>query len=406
MPLYKYQGFSRVGKKIDGTLDVPSESVLRELLQKQGVYPTYIIAVHKIGGQQQSFFETLFEKKVSQKDLLIFTKQLAVLLRSSVPLLQSLELLDGQFDGQLRTIIVTLKDALKEGGSLADGLRLYPRVFENIYIQLVRAGEASGKLEMILDRLVAYMQERDELRGRIGSAMRGPLIQLAAVFGITLFLSTGVIPQLASMFTSMGGDLPWSTALVMGFSNLVLGYPILLISLLLIIVGSFLYWKQTESGAYRWDVIMLNIPLFGFFARMSAIVEFCSTLGMLLTAGVRLSEALDIVCSIVDNRVLKKSLFEARDKIIKQGKITQYLKQTNIFPPIAMYLIGTGEESGKLDEMLLEVSKNFTAELKEKVEGLTAALDPIMMAIMAVVVGFIVMAIALPLVNMGSNLKI
>ncbi len=406
MPLYKYQGFSRGGKKVGGTLDVPSESVLRELLQKQDVYPTYIIAVHKMGGQSQSFFATIFEKKVSQKDLLIFTKQLSVLLRSGVPLLQSLELLDGQFEGQLRTIIVSLKDVLKEGGSLADGLRNYPRVFENIYIQLVRAGEASGKLEMILDRLVVYIQERDDLRGRIGSAMRGPLIQLSAVFGITLFMAAGVIPKLAGMFTSMGGTLPLPTKIVMAISDVVLGYPLVLIFAFLGIVVTFTYWKQTESGAYRWDVLMLNLPLVSFFARMNAIVEFCSTLGMLLTAGVRLSEALDIVCNIVDNRVLKKSLFEARDKIIKQGKIAQYLKQTHIFPPIAMYLISTGEESGKLDEMLLEVAKNYTAELKEKIDGLTAALDPLMMAVMAIVVGFIVMAIALPLMNMSSNLKL
>ncbi len=191
----------------------------------------------------------------------------------------------------------------------------------------------------------------------------------------------------------------------MALSYYLLTYPIFIFIILLCCIFGFLYWKQTEAGSYKWDLWMLQMPVIHFFARMGAVVEFCSTLGMLLNAGVRLSEALDIVCNIVDNRVLKKSLLEARDKIIKQGKIAQYLKQTTVFPPIAMYLISTGEESGKLDEMLLEVAKNYTVELKEKVDGLASLIDPIMMGIMAVVVGFVVMSIALPLVGMSSSFQ-
>ncbi len=188
----------------------------------------------------------------------------------------------------------------------------------------------------------------------------------------------------------------------MSISSIILNHYILITVSIVSLVLGFLYWKSTQRGAYLYDALLLKIPLIGFFARMNAVVQFCSTLGMLLEAGVRLSEALDIVCDVIDNRVLKNALQEAREKIIKQGKITQYLKQTQIFPSMAIYLLSTGEESGNLDKMLLEVSKNYGADLAEKADNLAVLIQPIMMLVLASVVGFIVISIALPMSQMGK----
>jgi type II secretory pathway component PulF len=403
MALFAYKGFARDGSKKSGQVDAPSEGGARELLQRQGIYPTSIMPDHKAGGGQ-SFFSRLFQKKVSLKEKLLFTKQLAVLLRSGVPILQAIELLVEQFTGQIHTILISVKDGIQEGNSLAEGLSRYPAVFENIYIQLVRAGEASGNLEVILNRLVDYLKARDEMRKRVSGALRGPLIQLVMIGIITVFLLTYVVPQMADTFASGGTALPVPTQILLSISNFILYHYIMLLVLIVGIVGSFSYWSNTESGAYTLDRIRLKLPIIRVFAQIGAVVQFCSTLGMLMEGGVRLSEALDIVCNIVDNRVLKSSLLEARDNIIKQGKIAQYLKKSNVFPSIAIYLISTGEESGNLDEMLLEVAKNYEGELSEKADNLSAAIGPVVMILLALIVGFIVISIALPMTQLSSAL--
>jgi len=404
MALYLYQGFSKDGKKVAGQLDAPSEGGVRELLQRQGIYPVSIIPAHKVVARG-SFLSNLFSTGVSLKEKLLFTKQLSVLLRSGVPLLQALDLLDDQFTGQLHSILVSIKDGIKEGNSLADGLKRYPQVFENIYVQLVRAGEASGKLEIILDSLVKYLESKEAMEKKIRDALRGPLINLGIIFIVTLFLVTRVVPTLASSFTQGGGaQLPLPTKILMTISDFIINQFILLTIIVTSSVLGFLYWKSTAQGAYQLDRFKLQLPIVGFFSRTNAIVQFSSTLGMLLEAGVRLSEALEIVCDIVENRVLKNALQEAKDKIIKQGKIAQYLKQTTIFPPIATYLISTGEESGKLDSMLLEVAKNYEKDLAEKADGLSSSIEPLMLVLMAFIVGFIVIAVALPMMSMGNVL--
>lgn len=403
MALFAYKGFARDGGKKSGQVEAPSEGGARELLKRQGVYPTSLLPVHKISSGQ-GMFARFFQKKVPLKEKLLFTQQLAILLRSGVPLLQAIELLTEQFTGQLHTILISIKDGIQEGNSLAEGLKQYPAVFENIYIQLVRAGEASGNLEIILNRLVDYLKKRDEMRKRISDALRNPLIQLGLIFIATIFLLTSVVPQMAETFASGGVELPLPTQILMAISHFIINHYIVLLFLVVASVITFSYWSNTENGAYTLDRIILRLPLVSVFSQFGAVVQFCSTLGMLIEGGVRLSEALDIVCNIVDNSVLRKALLEARDNIIKQGKIAQYLKKTKVFPSIAIYLISTGEESGNLDEMLLVVAKNYEDELIEKADNLSAALGPFITILLILIVGFIVMAIALPMTQMSGTL--
>ncbi len=403
MALYIYHAFSRDGKKVSGSLDASSTKHVREHLMRSGLFVVSITsAVEEAKGKFS--FKDLFERSVTVKDKIFFTKQLGVLMRSGIPIVDALTLLIDQTEGKLRTISVSLRDGLKEGHSLADGLADYPKVFEPMYIQLVRAGEASGKLEIVLDRLTEYLERQQELAGKIKGALTGPIIELVVILGVVVVLLTVVVPPIAQIFQDQKAELPLSTRILVGISNFLIGHYILLI---LLSVGSYLafrFWKATASGAYTLDSIKLRLPIVKDFARMGAVVRFCRTLGLLLEAGVGLAESLDIVCNIVDNQVLVKALKEAREQIIKQGRIAEYLKKTNLFPSMAIYLINTGEQSSKLDSMLTSVAKHYEGELTEKSDGLVALLNPVILVVMAGLLGFIIMAVMKPILGLSQAL--
>lgn len=401
MALYFYKALSREGKKISGYLDGSSPESIRAQLTAKGLYP-FDIKIHTQSTSGGEFLRSLFEKSVTTKDLIFFTKQMSVLLKSGVPLMQSLELLSEQFEGKLRSIIISLKDDVKEGKSLADGMQAYPKTFSNIYIQLIRAGEATGKLETILERLTQHLERQEEIQKKVSGALFAPMMQIAVIVMVVIVIMTFVVPNLKAMLKSAGQELPMATQILLMGSNLILNYYLPLLLALIAITISWQYWVSTPSGKRSIDSIKLKLPIVKFFARTQAIMQFCSTLGMLIESGVNLSNALDIVCNIIDNSILAQSLREAKDKIIKQGKITPFLKETELFPPMAIYLINTGEQSGKLDFMLLTVARNYEVELTELTDQLTESMPTIMLLVMGVVVGFIMWAIMGPIMGMSD----
>ncbi len=404
MALYVYKALTKAGKQVSGQLDAVSPIAVRAELAAKNMYPISI-NLYKDASTFKRFFGNLFQAKVSFKDLIFFTKQLGVMLRSGVPLLQALELLTDQFSGKLHSILVSIKDGIKEGASFADGLENYPETFSIIYVQLVRAGEASGRLEQILDRLIDYLERREVLRKKISGAMFQPIFQLGFILLIVIGLMVTIVPNLVNVIGKMSGGLPISTVILMTMSDYLINHYVFLGECLLVIVIAFAYWASTKRGQYSLDYLALHIPLIGYFSQMSAVVQFCSTLGMLLENGVNLAPALDIVCNIIENKILLKSLETAREKIIKQGKITSFLEETKIFPPLAIYLINTGEQNGKLDQMLLLVAKNYDEDVSELTDQLTSALGPIMTIVMGLMVGFIMMAIMGPILNMYGSSK-
>lgn len=400
MALYSYQALAKGGKKVSGVIDAASIESVKQQLVKKGLYPTEILQAQQ--GTQQNFFQRFFSRPVSSKEKILLTKQLAILLESGVPLLQAFELLIDQFQGNMRTILVQIKDDLKEGISLADSLEKYPRVFETIYIQLVRAGEASGRLEIILDRLKDYLERREEISARVKGALQYPLIQLVVAALVVGVLLTFVVPQMAANFASQGQKLPGPTQLIITISDFLVAHYILLISIITVSFFTFSYWKSTKNGQRRLDEIKLKLPLIKFLTKTNAVVQFSYALGMLIEGGVNLASALDIVVQIIDNRILADALKEARENIIKEGKIAQYLEETKMFPPIALYLIRTGESSGELDKMLLTVAQTYEKEVGEIIDRLTSFIGPVMLVVMALIVGFIVIAVALPIVNQAN----
>lgn len=397
MALYSYEAFSKEGKKIRGTIDAPSIGSVKEQLTRQGLFPIKVESARPEA--RLGLFARLFQRSVSVKDKILFSKQLAILLKSGVPLLQAIELLAEQFEGRMHIILVNIKDEIKEGISLADSLAKYPKIFEPLYVQLVRAGEATGKLEMILVRLTTYLERREEVSKRVRNALQYPIIQLIVAVLVVGVMLTVVVPQMAQNFASQKRALPGPTLFILGISNFITGNFFLLVITLIIFVGSFRYWKSTTAGARRIDQFKLRLPLIKYLSKTNAVVQFSYTLGMLMESGVHLSEALDIVVSIIDNQILADALSKARDNIIKEGKIAQYLQQTNMFPPIAIYLMRTGEQTGELHTMLLTIADNYEKDYIELIDRLTGLISPIMLVVMGIVVGFIVIAIALPIVQ-------
>jgi type II secretory pathway component PulF len=398
MALYSYQAFSKQGKKITGYIEAPTLQAARDQLARQGLFPSKIEVTTE--ESRQSWWRRFFGGGISFKDKILFTKQLTVLLKSGIPLLQALELMVDQFQGNFRSVLVAVKDDIKEGTSFADALKKYPKIFDTIYVQLVRAGEASGKLEKILDRLTDYLERREEIRKKISSAMQYPMIQLAVAVLVVGGLLIFVVPSMVKNFKDQ--ELPASTQLLLSITDFIIGHYLLLIFSIIAMIIGFNYWRKTPKGAWQFDNIKLHIPLVKHFVKTNAVVQFSYTLGILLESGVNLSQALDIVISIIDNRVLKDTLSDARDKIIKQGNIAQYLKQTNIFPPIAIHLISTGEQSGQLDNMLLTIASNYEEDLKDLADSLAAWLTPILLLVMALIIGFIVISMAQPILQMGK----
>ena len=400
MPLYHYDSFSRRGKRITGTIDAPSLQSAKEILQGQGLMP---VKIGEVGVGVKGFSVAgLFEKRVDVRTKIVFTKQLAVLLRSGVPLLQAFELLVEQFEKQFKQILINIKDGIKAGESLASQLARYPKVFSNVYVQLVKAGEASGKLHMILERLTEHLEKEELTRKRVKKAVSYPIFMLTfsglVVVGLLVFL----VPRITDMFIKMKKELPGPTLFLKNTSDFILENFTVLGIFLLVVLLFFAYWKSTEAGKYKLDELFLRFPLTSYFSKTKAVVQFCKTLGMLLESGVNLSEALDIVCNIVDNKVLVKKLRDARDKIIKEGKISKYLKETEIFPNIATYMISTGEESGKLADMLLTVGNDYDVSLTEITDSLVAKIGPVMTIVTGVIIAFIVISIFLPIVEMGD----
>jgi type II secretory pathway component PulF len=392
MALYFYQAFSKEGKKITGYLDAPTPQKAREQLAKMGIYPTKI-ELTSDSGAKQPFYKRLFQRGIKLKDKIFFTKQLSILLKSGVPLVQALDLLIEQTEGRLRSIIIDLRDGIKEGLSLADGLAKYPAVFDSIYVQLTKAGESIGKLEVILDRLTQYSERSEEIRKKVSSALRYPMIQLVVIVLVVIGLLLFVVPEITNVFKDMATALPLPTRILMSLSDFFINHYILLAVILGLLALSYQALKRTEYGEYLIDKIKLKLPIIGYFSKTGAIVQFSRTLGMLVEGGVNLAESLNIVVKIIDNKILVDSLEKAKENIIKQ---------TQLFPAVAIYLINTGEQSGELDTMLLTVAQYYEDDLRETADGLASLLTPIMLLVMAAVVGFVILSVMMPIQQITS----
>lgn len=399
MAFFQYQAFSKEGKKINGKIEAQNMQQAKAELLGKGLYPVFVIPEQGLE-KKENFLSSWLVPTMSLPDKIFFTKQLVMLLKSGIALTESLNLMVHQTPTYMRPMIETIRDELKEGESFATVLSYYPKNFSNLYVQLVRAGEASGQMDKVLLRLAAFLEEEAEFNETVSKAVQGPLIQLLLVLGVAVGLLTIIVPKLVDVFTSMGKkELPLLTKIVIGASNFLINHYIALLAILLSTIVLYTAWIQSKTGKYIMDVVKLHIPIVNYFTRVVAVVQFSQTLGLLLESGVNIVEALGIVVQIVNNQVLVTALTTAKENILKEGKVADYLKKTKLFDPVDIHLINTGEQSGSLDIMLIQVGKYNQDELRQYSFKLTSILNPMATVLLGVVVGVILFAVMGPIMS-------
>lgn len=401
MPLFEYKGITQGGKTVRATIDADNIRNARAKLKKEGIFVVELR--DKAKAKQAARKKISTSGGVSVQDRAAMTRQLATLLKANIPLVESLGAVADQVENPtLKEAIADIKNMVNEGVAFNKGLQKYPKIFNKIYVTMCEAGEASGTLDVILLRLAEFTEAENELNAKIKSAMLYPIIMVIFVNIMLAVMFIFVIPKMQAVFESAELELPWYTQLVIGISGFMVNYWW---GILVGLVGSvFLFrnWKNSESGSKTWDRIVLKTPIVGKLARMIAVSRFTRTLATLLTGGVPMLQAMDIVKNVVGNSVLASAIEEARNNISEGESIAVPLKRSEQFPPIVTHMINIGEKTGELENMLTQVSDSYDFQVKTQIGGLTALLEPVMIIMMGGVIGIIVFSIMVPMFEMAN----
>lgn len=405
MAVYEYRGIQvSTGKTVKGYRDADNAKALRGLLRKDGILLT--LANEESGRKRAKGREIDFKsffQRVTTSDVAVMTRQLATLVRAGVPLVESISALVDQVEQEgLVKVLTAVRESLKEGTSFAKSLEQHPKVFPALYVNMVAAGEASGTLESVLERLADFMESQARLRGKVTSALAYPV--LMTIIGIVMVsvLMISVVPKVVTIFDNLGQELPWYTNLLIFTSEIVSGYWWLILGLGIVGAYTFRRWKNTEEGLLQWDRFRLKVPIFGRLNQLVAVARFARTLSTLLASGVPLLKAMDIVKNVLGNALLESVVANAIGSIREGESIADPLKRSGEFPPMVTHMIAIGERSGQLEAMLDNVSRAYESDVETKVATLTSLLEPLMIVILGGVVGFIAMAILMPLVQMNQ----
>jgi len=400
MPVYKYKAINEKGKTVEGVLDAESAKSATEKLKRQGVFLSSLSEVKKEKARSFSLF-----KGISTSELALTTRQFSTLISAGLPLEASLVALSEQTeDARLSQVLTEVKDKISEGSSLNNALREHPNVFSDLYVNIVRAGEASGTLDIVLLRLADFLEKQTALRSRVRSALVYPIFMFFIGSGVLFFMMSYVIPKIARIFEESRKALPYITQLLIGFSNF---FSQNLIVILILLVGLFFIaykFSKKERGKMLLDRLTLRIPIFGRIAKMVIISRFTRTLGTLLASGIPLLNAIEIAEAIAGNTVYSNALRSVRDNIKEGTSIAGPLRDSGVFPPLVTRMIAVGEQTGELEEMLVKIADTYDLQIETSVSTLTSLLEPIMIVIMGVVVGFIVFAILLPIFDLTSTI--
>lgn len=408
MPVYAYQGFAEGGKQVKGIVDADNPRGLRNQLKRDGVFLTGFTeeSTKKEAGLSQEVSLERIRGRVSTADVAIMTRLLATLVGAGIPLVQSLVALADQLDHPtLKRIIGQVKTRVNEGATLADAMSDHPKVFSTIFVNMVRAGESAGALEAVLVRLADFTESQAELRQKISSALMYPAIMVVIGVAILGILMTVVVPKVTQMFDDIGATLPFTTRALIWSADIAKNYWWALILLAVLGYLGFRAWVRTQRGRERWDRFMLTVIVFGKVNRMIAMARFARTLATLLVSGVPILEALDIVRNVVNNVVLANVIDEAREAIEEGHDISTPLKRSGEFPPLVYHMVAIGEQSGRLEEMLVNIAKAYEGQVNNKIQGLTSLLEPVMIVAMGGIVAFIVFSILMPILQLNTMIQ-
>jgi general secretion pathway protein F len=417
MPVYAWKGLSAGGKAASGTRESDGPKALRQALRKENVFITEVREV--VGGKQSKRalgssgsgakglrrevdFKGMFER-VKPRDVAVFTRQMATLLHAGIPLAEAMGALSEQSDNKkFQMILAGIKQKVNEGGSFADAMTDHPKVFPELYTNMVRSGETAGNLDAVLVRLADFMDAQIELRQKVSSAMAYPILMTIVGSLVLGFLMTVVVPPIAGIFADSGKALPWNTQLLVLIADVLGGYWWIVLPVAVLGAWGIRRWMRSAKGRPVVDRLKLRVWLLGRLVRFIAVARFARTLATMLASGVPVLTALEIVKRVLNNSVLEKVVEDARVAIREGESIAATLKKSGQFPSMMCHMVAVGERSGQLEAMLENVAGAYERDVSTEVAKLTSVLAPLMIVVMAVGVGFIVFSILMPIIDMGN----
>jgi len=401
METYVWSGRTRDGQRQKGELAAKSKDEVISIMRKQNIMVTSVAARAK----KLSINLPFLKPKASDKDIAIFTRQFATMIDAGLPLVQCLDILSKQADNKtFAAVINEIRQDVEAGSTYADSLKKHPAVFGDLYANMVAAGELGGILDTILNRLSKYIEKNIKLKRQVKAALFYPSTIVAVAFIVIIVLLVYVIPIFAKMFTDFGGTLPAPTRMVIGASNFMKSNILIIIGIMVaVIIGARKYYK-TQNGRLVIDSIVLRMPVFGMLARKIAVAKFTRTLGTLISSGVPILDGLDIVAKTSGNKVVEKAIYATRQSISEGKTLSEPLEASKVFPPMVVQMIGVGETTGALDAMLSKIADFYDDEVDSTVGILTSLLEPILMIFLGIVIGFIVVAMYLPIFKMAGTI--
>jgi len=402
MPTFVWKGRTPEGRKVEGEMTADSQQEVISSLRKRNIIP---ISVNLKEKKKLPSLEDLFAAKVKVDEMAMFTKQFATMLEAGLPLMDTLNTLYIQAKNRtLKKTIGKIAEDLEGGYTLADAMRKHKKVFPDLYVNMVEAGEKGGALGEILIRLAEYLEKTADLQRKIKGAMIYPVIVILVALIATAALLIFVIPTFAGLYESFGADLPGLTKMVIGLSNFVKKYILFITGILVLISVGIRIWYGTDPGREVIDRILLKFPILGDLIHKQALSRFSRTLSTLLRSGVPLIDSMDITAKTTGNRVVQHAIERARNSIREGSTISSPLQKARIFPPLVVQMVHIGEQAGTLDEMLIKVSEFYDKEVDAAVEALTSALEPLIMVVLGGIVGTMVIAMYLPIFKLIPTL--
>ncbi|HUF74316.1 MAG TPA: type II secretion system F family protein [Gammaproteobacteria bacterium] len=392
---FSWEGTDRAGKKVRGKVVASNEAAVRTELRRQGVVATRV--------RKQS---TLFQNKgkVTTADIAIFSRQLATMMSAGIPLVQSFDIVGAGHDNPaMQKLILAIKGDIEGGTTLANALSKHPLHFDDLFVNLVSAGEQAGALETLLDKIATYKEKTEAIKKKVKKALFYPAAVVAVAFIVTAILLIFVIPEFESLFQGFGADLPAFTRFVIDISNFVQNQGWLIVIVMAAVVAAFFYFKKRSRALRHFlDRLVLRIPIIGPILNKSAIARYARTLSTTFAAGVPLVEALDSVAGATGNIVYETAVHQMRDEVATGQRLQRAMENTDLFPNMVNQMIAVGEESGSLDDMSAKVADFYEEEVDNAVDSMSSLLEPLIMAILGVLVGGLVIAMYLPIFKMGA----
>lgn len=422
MARFRYIAMDGKGAEVEGVIEAGSHNQAVSAIRAQGLFPTRVSEVGS-GGKAPKAMATprkaastadgfklvalLKGRRVKPKQLMVFTRQLATLIQAGLPLLRGLRILLKQEKSHgLRLALTGMGEAVESGGTFSESLAQFPKIFDKLYVNMVKAGEAGGVLDEVLTRLAEFMEKAERIKGKVKSAMTYPVVVLVAALGILTFLMVFIIPKFADIFSDLlgGKGLPPLTQFVIGVSDAIAHQWYLILGGGFGIVIIFRLLKQTERGGLLADRMLLKMPLFGSLFMKTAVARFARTLGTLMSSGVPILQALNIVRDTSGNRTIAAAIQNIHDSVKEGESVAMPMEASGVFPGMVVSMVDVGEETGALPEMLVRVADNYDEEVDTAVEGLTSIIEPIMIVLLALIIGTIVIAMFVPLISIISEM--